>query len=199
MSAAHFDVVIKVGGALLADPASFGTLVAALDRVHRDTIARPRHLIVPGGGPFADTVRAVDSRLGAGEEAAHWMAILGMDQCAHLLVARIAAAEVVETVEGAMAAWGRGRLPVLAPFRWLRACDPLPHTWAVTSDSIAAWVALAVGASELVLVKPVVAPVHQVTDPYFATALAAATGASTRPLVRVSDARLREVQALARS
>ena len=46
-----------------------------------------------------------------------------------------------------------GRVPVLAPSRWLREADPLPHSWDVTSDSIAAWVAGQAGASTLVLVK----------------------------------------------
>jgi type VI secretion system protein ImpG len=46
-------------------------------------------------------------------------------------------------------------LPIVAPYHWLRAVDPLPHSWDVTSDSIAAWVAGAVGAQRLLLVKPV--------------------------------------------
>ena len=46
-----------------------------------------------------------------------------------------------------------GRLAVLAPFRWLRAADPLPHGWHVTSDSIAAWVAARLAARRLVLLK----------------------------------------------
>src|SRR2546427_3560943 len=33
------------------------------------------------------------------------------------------------------AALAAGRIPVLAPFRWLRTADPLPHSWDVTSDS----------------------------------------------------------------
>jgi hypothetical protein len=44
---------------------------------------------------------------------------------------------------------------VLAPFRWLRSADPLPHGWHVTSDSIAAWVAARLGARRLVLLKSV--------------------------------------------
>ena len=54
----------------------------------------------------------------------------------------------------------------LVPSRWLSSVDPLPHTWDVTSDSIAAWVAGAVGATRLVLVKPPGAGAEAV-DAYF--------------------------------
>ena len=64
-----------------------------------------------------------------------------------------------------------GRVPVLAPSQWLREADPLPHSWDVTSDSIAAWVAGAVGARELVLVKPAGAAGADTVDPYFSRVL----------------------------
>ena len=48
-----------------------------------------------------------------------------------------------------------GVVPVLLPFALLAERDPLPASWAVTADSIAAWVAGAAGAARLVLVKPV--------------------------------------------
>jgi aspartokinase-like uncharacterized kinase len=63
-----------------------------------------------------------------------------------------------------------GEVPVLAPHAWLRQRDPLPHTWSVTSDSVAAWVAGEVGASRLVLVKAPGAAVDLV-DAYFERAL----------------------------
>jgi aspartokinase-like uncharacterized kinase len=60
------------------------------------------------------------------------------------------------------------RIPVLAPYVWLRRADPLPHSWEVTSDSIAAWIAHAIGASRLVLVKPPGAePRPDIVDGYF--------------------------------
>jgi aspartokinase-like uncharacterized kinase len=99
------------------------------------------------------------------------MAILAMDQYAHALVERIPEAVLVDEPGMISEAVCDGRVAVLAPSRWMRSADVLPHSWEVTSDSIAAFVAGALGATRLVLVKPVDqgAPV----DSYFGTALPA--------------------------
>jgi len=86
--------------------------------------------------------------------AAHWMAILAMDQYAHLIADRLSGGLVVVDRQGVEAALEARRVPVLAPFRWMREADPLPHGWEVTSDSIAAWIAGAIQAKRVVLVKP---------------------------------------------
>jgi aspartokinase-like uncharacterized kinase len=160
------DVVVKIGGGLLARVADLDGVLAAVTALARTR----RVLIIPGGGPFADTVRNVDRRIGIPAEAAHWMAILAMDQYAHLLTSRLANGVVVSTMADALAAADQRRLPVLAPSRWLAAADPLPHSWDVTSDSIAAWVAGATNASALVLVKPA-GVIGSPVDGYFARAL----------------------------
>jgi aspartokinase-like uncharacterized kinase len=43
------------------------------------------------------------------------------------------------------------RMEILLPYRVLRERDPLPHTWDVTSDTIAAWVASELGLDLLIL------------------------------------------------
>jgi hypothetical protein len=99
------------------------------------------------------------------------MAVLAMDQFAHLIVDRRAQAALVTGPVEIERALAEDRLPVLAPYRWLRERDPLPHAWDVTSDSIAAWVADALGAHRLVLVKPPHAEGVGLVDPYFSRAL----------------------------
>jgi aspartokinase-like uncharacterized kinase len=143
--------VIKVGGGLSAAAGALDAVGAALAAA----ATRLRMLVVPGGGPFADAVREFERREHLSADAAHWMAILGMDQYAHVLAERIPGATLVEEPGAIAAALGDSGIAVLAPYRWMRAADVLPHTWNATSDSVAAFVAGALDAERLVLVKPV--------------------------------------------
>jgi len=163
--AAH--TIVKVGGGLLGKAGAFDLVVEAL------TAFRPgrRIVVLPGGGPFADAVRQMFRRVKIGEDAAHWMAVLGMDQYAHALAARAPGAALVEEPAEIRAALDSGQLPVLAPYRWLKAADPLPHSWEVTSDSIAAWFAGALGARRVVLIKPAAGAPARLVDPAFVRTL----------------------------
>jgi probable H4MPT-linked C1 transfer pathway protein len=162
------DIVVKLGGGVLAHPEHFDAAVAAIAASSREH----RLVVVPGGGPFADAVRNADRRLRIDDATAHWMAVLAMDQYAHLIAARVTGGVMVADAGEIADAIGAGHVPILAPYRWLRAADPLPHSWDVTSDSIAAWVAGALGATRLVLVKPAGAS-GDLVDRYFSRALPA--------------------------
>jgi len=164
---ASIDIVVKVGGGLLAEEGALDRVLHVLADVARENPL----LVVPGGGPFADAVRHEDVRSRLADDAAHWMAVLAMDQYAHLIVSRSQDAVLVSDAAAAVRAAREGRLPVLAPYAWLRRADPLPHSWSVTSDSLAAWIARDIGARRLVLVKPSgAAPGESSVDPYFARA-----------------------------
>ena len=144
--------VVKVGGGL-AREAGEGAL-RALCRTIGDASARHSLLLVPGGGEFADAVRKQDALFALRDATAHRMAILAMEQFGWLLSDLIPGAVRCTDLAAARAAAARRGAPVLLPAASL-AEDPLPASWAVTSDSIAAWVAGAVHAPRLVLVKPV--------------------------------------------
>lgn len=123
-------LVVKLGGSLFAHVPELATVFRAS--------ARPL-FIVPGGGPFADAVRNVQ----ADEDSAHWMAVAAMDQYGWYI-----------------SSYGMGattclrepdRPAVFLPYCSVRWYDPLPHSWEVTSDSIAAWISYVLGLDLLVL------------------------------------------------
>jgi aspartokinase-like uncharacterized kinase len=156
-------VVVKLGGGLGRVP---GALAEAGRAVAEAARGQPL-LIVPGGGALADAVRALDRELALPAATAHWMAILAMDQYAQAIAAHVPNGVVVHDRVEMGSALEQGRIPVLAPYRWMLAADALPHRWEVTSDSIAAFVAGALDARLLVLLKPVGGPVEALVDPCF--------------------------------
>jgi aspartokinase-like uncharacterized kinase len=113
-------LIVKVGGSLYNQIPDLAPILIAS--------GRPL-FIIPGGGPFADLVRQVQ----VNNDAAHWMAIAAMEQYGWfissfgILTSDRIAVPLTTTV--------------LLPYRCLRLTDVLPHTWDVTSDTIAAWVA----------------------------------------------------------
>jgi len=142
-------VVIKVGGSLISEaPELIDRLVKEFGSGHSGAASDEQVsekslysiLIVPGGGVFADAVRRADERSGLGDDAAHWMAVLGMEQYACYLQDKSGAMGTDSITEPSAG------VSILFPYRLLKAEDPLPHTWGVTSDTIAAWVAKQTGA-----------------------------------------------------
>jgi dihydroneopterin aldolase len=115
------------------------------------------------------------------------MAVLAMDQYAHLVVSRLPNGRIVEGPREVRVALAAGMVPVLAPSRWLREVDPLPHSWDVTSDSIAAWVAHEAGAQRLVLIKPAGAQGPDLVDRYFSRALPAGITVVSAAADRIDD------------
>ena len=142
--------VIKVGGSLSQSPN-----LSNLMRTIAKTGCRHKVLIVPGGGVFADAVREYDCRFGLDKDASHWMAILAMDQYGCLLSSLVPDSELVQGLAEANKVLAAGRIPVLLSYNLLSRTDELPHSWDVTSDSIAAWVAGRSDARQLTLLKSV--------------------------------------------
>jgi 5-(aminomethyl)-3-furanmethanol phosphate kinase len=142
--------VLKVGGSLSKGP-DLVSLCREIDRLG----ARRRLLVVPGGGAFADQVRDHDRRYGLSATTAHRMALLAMDQYGCLLGDLLPGASLVVDLLSAGLVLSDGRVPILLPAALLNQADPLPHSWEVTSDTIAAWIAQLSGAPRLILLKSV--------------------------------------------
>jgi len=113
-------LIVKLGGSLFNQMADLAPILNAS--------TRPL-FIIPGGGPFADLVRQVR----VNNDAAHWMAIAAMEQYGWF----ISSFGILTTEKMSMPA----TTTVLLPYRYFMLNDILPHTWDVTSDTIAAWIA----------------------------------------------------------
>lgn len=110
-------------------------------------------VIVPGGGPFADEVRAQQKPLAYSDEAAHDMAILAMDQFGLVIAERHARLRPCRSLEAIRATLDAGKIPVWLPSQMTWDAPDIPRSWDITSDSLAAWFCRQWGAERLLLVK----------------------------------------------
>jgi aspartokinase-like uncharacterized kinase len=118
------------------------------------------HLVlIAGGGELVEAIRTADRTHNLGEPVCHWLAIAAMRVSARLLAALIPQASPVESWDELCSRVSSPGVSVLDVEQFLRQVEPslpgkkLPETWEVTSDSIAARVAIALDAGELVLLK----------------------------------------------
>jgi aspartokinase-like uncharacterized kinase len=147
----HPEMIVKVGGSLHDLPDLGRRLRAWLDQ------QPPRLVLIPGGGPAADWIRDLDACHHLSDERSHWLALRALTLAAHVLAARLPDSIVIEEIADSERAWKAGQIPILDPYAFARADerqpDHLEHSWAVTSDSLAARIAMVAGAAQLVLLK----------------------------------------------
>ena len=170
--------VLKLGGSLLDLPDLSGRLQTVFNKLDGD-----RSLLICGGGEAADIVRRWHDRFGLSEERSHWLALEAIRLNQRLLLDLLPKLELVSNRAAAESTWQRDRIPLLDLAEFMRTEEAsldvhewLPHTWEVTSDSLAARVAGVLGARRLVLFKSTEVPgptalAGEVVDPYFARAL----------------------------
>lgn len=151
-------VVFKFGGSVL----TLDRLAVRL-RTVLEMRAAQRRLIVTGGGAVADVVRQWSRLHHLDDDIAHWMAVSSLDLNRQLLQELLECNSVRSRAE-ADSIWDTDCSPLcleMTPFLSYEETvvpDHLPHDWNVTSDSLAAWVAIRWAAEELVMVKSVPVP-----------------------------------------
>jgi aspartokinase-like uncharacterized kinase len=137
--------VVKLGGSL-AGSGLLRPWLAAL-------AGRTDLVLVPGGGPFADAVRAAQPRLGFDDATAHHLALLAMEQYGRALCALQPGLAPAANPEEILNRLGSGLTPVWVPAAMVLADPGLRLGWDLTSDSLAAWLCGRLGAKALLLVK----------------------------------------------
>lgn len=137
--------VIKLGGSLMSDARLRTWLTLLADTGNA--------IIVPGGGIYADAVRAQQAKWRFPDEQAHRMALLAMDQFALQLHGMEPRLELVSNLSELEQARSARRSVTWMPSAMVLCAPDIAMSWDITSDSLAAWLTRAVGAERLILVK----------------------------------------------
>ncbi|NQE06748.1 5-(aminomethyl)-3-furanmethanol phosphate kinase [ANME-1 cluster archaeon GoMg1] len=141
-------VILKLGGSLIEKSRDILRVLVDYARERDgDKNGDFTLVLIPGGGPFAETVRNISATMSIPDETAHWMAVLAMHQYGLFLAAcsggeagiPLVESEDEDEIDCA------GPICILLPYKILEQDDCLPHTWDVTSDTIAAFVANRLG------------------------------------------------------
>lgn len=162
--------VVKLGGSLAE-----GRRLHSILKI----VGGARHscVIVPGGGAFADAVRAAYKKHGLSERTAHRMALLAMHQTGMMLASLHARLAPVESLAGIRTALAESRIPVWLPLMLADRDRKISADWRTTSDGLAARLAERLDGAQVVIVKscrvdPAATPAQLVrkgiVDPAFA-------------------------------
>jgi len=151
--------IVKIGGSLLD--------YEDLPKAWENWFARQTELptvIVVGGGSLVNQIRSWNERYPLEQEAAHWMCVRAMAITASLLHQRLPGTSLVQEwvdLKEQLAGEGPFAPQIFSVESFLRSVEPalagvpLPCSWDVTSDSIAARIAQVLAARELVLCKSI--------------------------------------------
>ncbi len=143
--------VVKVGGSLFEVPRLAPTL--------RNWLAEQpfaRNVLIAGGGKLANAIREADQRFLLGEETSHWLCIDVLRVTARLLAGVLPETRLLTVsaqLEATLAEADAAETVVFCPEDFMHNDQSLPHSWSVTTDSIAARIAEVFRADELVLLK----------------------------------------------
>ncbi|MDH5358768.1 MAG: delta 1-pyrroline-5-carboxylate synthetase [Gammaproteobacteria bacterium] len=139
-------IVVKLGGSLYQKP-ELKLWLATLSKLSKQQPI----VVVPGGGPFSDQVRAAQDLHHFSDHHAHHMAILAMAQFGTLITGiKPECQPFYFPVDKTSVP---NQLSVWLPDRQLLTQPLLSHSWDVTSDSLALWLANQLSADQLIIVK----------------------------------------------
>lgn len=153
-------VVVKVGGSLFVQT-QFVSRLRTLVQHYSKQFAPAHIVLITGGGPLVESLRAIDRVNAISTEHAHWTAIRLMDVNAGLLQQWWPQLQAIDSMKELRIRCTDASVTLfrveafLAEYESSLPGTPLPVGWQVTSDSIAARIAETLDAAQLILIKAV--------------------------------------------
>jgi aspartokinase-like uncharacterized kinase len=149
--------VVKVGGSF-ARYSGLGEVLRALEQGAGQVV------VVPGGGPFADTVRREQPRIRYDDNTAHRMALLAMAAFGTALASLSPALTTAPDRTAIRRALRQRLVPVWLPLDLLDGHAEIQESWDMTSDGLACWLAGTLSSARLIFLKRKASRLSAVAD-----------------------------------
>ncbi len=146
------SAIFKIGGKILDTSKNLINTIAQFTQLFEDEIIK-KIILVPGGGTIANFVRNLYREFQLSDNLAHWIAIYSMDYNGLELKRKFPHLQIYKDYEKLQKE--SKLISIFLPYKYLKIKDELPHTWDVTSDSIALYLAIKFGLNECFLIKGV--------------------------------------------
>ena len=146
------SAIFKISGKILDNSKDLINTIAQFTQLFEDEIIK-KIILVPGGGTIANFVRNIYREFQLNDNLAHWIAIYSMDYNGLELKKKFPHLQIYKDYEKLQKE--SKLISIFLPYKYLKSKDELPHTWDVTSDSIALYLAIKFGLSECFLIKDV--------------------------------------------
>jgi len=148
----YITTIFKIGGKILDNFADLNSTISQLKQLFEEKLIQ-KIIIIPGGGSFANFIRKIYKELKFTEEIAHWMGIISMNYNGLEISKKFPDLQVIEKYDKLKEI--RNTFCIFLPYEFLKENDKLPHSWDVTSDSIALYLTKELGLNECFLIKDV--------------------------------------------
>ena len=146
------QAIFKIGGKILENSKNIKSTISQLAQLYEENILQ-KIFLIPGGGSYANFIRMIDKELKLGDDLAHWMAVYSMNYNGIELNRKYPKLECIGELEKVQDT--KKKFCIFLPFSYLRENDTLPHSWDVTSDSIALYIAYKLQLNRCFLIKDV--------------------------------------------
>lgn len=135
--------VVKIGGSLF--PEYVDKLCDCFKKTDEPLV------LVNGGGDLANQIRKYNDKYNYSDDVNHWIAIECMNIIGKLIADKNNNIELITELNEIKEIHNKNKIPLLLTYDLLKKEDPLIHSWNITSDSIACWIASKLNAKLLIL------------------------------------------------
>jgi len=149
----HTTIIAKIGGKIFENHENLENTLNQFKTLLFEKKVIDKLIIIPGGGSYANFIRVIDRKLNIGDDLSHWMAIFAMN-CNGIAISQ-EYKEIKRIKDIDELKESNESILIFLPFDFLYQLDELPHSWSVTSDSLAIYIASILKLNHCFLIKDI--------------------------------------------